>query len=245
KHVDIKCISGGTISDAQKALMNNESYDKVILQIGSNDCAKGDPAKNIVDDYKLLLSGAKAISKDVSISSICPRTDNKEAHEKAQAVNAELQVLCEHTDNTSFINNDNTFILQDGTINDGFLNRDGLHLNPAGTNRLVHNMGLTKSLKRVTKPFNQYKKSQIPNPIPRPNSNSNSNSSKPTSYANAIKSPRPNLKPVCFKCGEASHLASTCWHPSPVRCYFCKNLGHKTAKCPNKDHQPIETSNRY
>ncbi|CAH1776254.1 unnamed protein product, partial [Owenia fusiformis] len=182
-----------------------------------------------------------------------------------QAVNAELQVLCDHTDNTTFISNDNTFILQDGTINEGFLNRDGLHLNPAGTNRLVHNMGLTKSLKSVTKPFNQYKKSRSnapkngPNTTPRPNSDSfannmNNNLRARVTHNNANGQPIPKhslanvtsaankAKPICYKCGEASHLASTCWHPNSIRCYSCMNLGHKTHKCPYKD---ISTSNKY
>ncbi|CAH1778114.1 unnamed protein product [Owenia fusiformis] len=256
ENVHTECIRGGKISDVcDKIAKADSTYDNIIFQIGSNDCAASDNAETIVDSYKLLLAGGHAIAKSISVSSICPRTDNANAHTTAQAVNAELQVLCENMENTNFVNNDSSFILQDGTVNEGFLNRDGLHLAPSGTNRLVYNMGLTKKVKSVTKPWNNHF---------HRNSQQNSHAHKdPGTRPQPSISPPPrvhiagnnlslrqgnrktpnNSRPACFKCGEASHLASTCWHPGPVRCYSCSMLGHKTHKCPNNANFPC--SNRF
>lgn len=43
-------------------------------------------------------------------------------------------------DGAKFIDNEPVFTLKDGSVNDGFLCNDGLHLNDTGTNRLAKTM---------------------------------------------------------------------------------------------------------
>ena len=51
-------------------------------------------------------------------------------------------MICEDM-GVTFVNNDDVFYLRDGTLNDGFLLPDDVHLTPAATNRLVERLGLT------------------------------------------------------------------------------------------------------
>ena len=57
------------------------------------------------------------------------------------AVNAGLQGLCEDED-VSFVNNDPSFHLADGSINDGYIMKDGVHLTYNAVNKLARNLNL-------------------------------------------------------------------------------------------------------
>ncbi|CAH1794295.1 unnamed protein product, partial [Owenia fusiformis] len=267
RNTDVTCIRGGKIKDVHKEITElgkttgPKPYNRVILQIASNDSSQNDAsAESIVKDYKLMATGAKNISDEIHVSSITPRTDNKQAQEVIEAVNAELQVMCDNDNQFTYINNDTIFRLQDGSINDGYLDSWGLHLTKAGSNKLAHNMKLDTISDDITKPrqFNRPRPSpnnhnnrpQAPQNVmgisssndtdgwqtvchKKHNNNSscdNSSSTYQSSHSNAPN--KKGNKPACFKCGESSHLASSCWHPHSVRCYLCNSLGHKQTKCP-------------
>ncbi|CAH1782825.1 unnamed protein product [Owenia fusiformis] len=246
-NTDTVCISGGKITDVNEHLSklgqanNKNQYKRIVIQIASNDCAKKDSTPEpITKEYKLLATCAKSVCDEVCISSICPRTDNEHAQQVLEAVNAELQVICEGDNKMTFINNDKTFRLQDGTINEGFLDNKGLHLSKAGTNSLARNMQLDTKSKDVTKPWPRFPRHTTSQNPPEANEwqtvnrrRHPKNPSPPSLNDNTPSSNRRNVnKPSCFKCGESSHLASTCWHPNSVRCHGCNQLGHKLSKCP-------------
>ncbi|CAH1775988.1 unnamed protein product [Owenia fusiformis] len=258
-NTEVECIRGGTVDDVHKSLTdNNASYDRVILQVGSNDCSKDNTPEDIAKQYQLLIKGAKNIANEVVVSSICPRTDKPAAQEKVDTVNATLQGICSDEDaSVTFINNDLSFKLQDNSINDGFLHGDGLHLSKPGTNRLAINMKLKTKGKDITKPYYNRNKNAF-NKQNQQNQDNNNNNDDPNHGTNdwttvnkkhrnnARQSPNNQTdattheqsKPQqghslrCIKCGEASHLTSSCWHPATVRCRGCNQLGHKVSRCP-------------
>ena len=57
------------------------------------------------------------------------------------SLNAGQKVACDDL-GAEFVDNDPSFHLQDGTINDGYLLSDGVHLSRAATNKLVSNLKL-------------------------------------------------------------------------------------------------------
>ena len=75
------------------------------------------------------------------VSSVCPRQRPLEVTERIGAVNTGLSVLCDEMC-VSPINNDRSFYLQDGTVNDGYLLPDGVHLTKPAINKLVANLKL-------------------------------------------------------------------------------------------------------
>ncbi|CAH1798661.1 unnamed protein product [Owenia fusiformis] len=61
----------------------------------------------------------------------------------------------------------------------------------------------------------------------------------PQQECHFITSSRDNL--VCLKCGEPGHLSPSCWHPNTVRCHSCRELGHKSSRCPKSEVLPLMT----
>ena len=107
-------------------------------------------------------------------------------------LNVGLKELCE-TKGANFFDNRASFTLSDGSVNDGYILDDGVHLNRQGTNRLASNQELvkktnvkdfTKSKQMPRKPNNQklqssqtrngpgYRSSGQRPPDPRPHSRS-------------------------------------------------------------------------
>ena len=119
----------------------SESYDKTILVIGGNDCASPDSkTPSDMDDYKNLITSTKRVAKSITVSSICPRL-HTETQDIITAVNAGLQVMCQD-EGVGFIDNTSSFHLQDGSVNDGYFHRDGIHLTWQATNKLGKNLAL-------------------------------------------------------------------------------------------------------
>ena len=120
----------------------SESYDKAILVIGGNDCASPDSKtpSDIVDDYKNLITSTNRVAKSITVSSIRPRLQT-ETPDMITAVNAGLQAMCQD-EGAGIIDNTSSFHLQDGSVNDGYFHRDGIHLTWQTTNKLGENLAL-------------------------------------------------------------------------------------------------------
>ncbi len=73
----------------------------------------------------------------------CPRVNKAKPSlsDKIDSVNAGLQVLCQE-ETVTFKDNNPSFHLADGTINDGYLLADGVHLTRTATDKLAKNLGL-------------------------------------------------------------------------------------------------------
>lgn len=123
KLVDTTVISigGACVDDVKRrCLQSKERFAKISMVVATNDCASQDDAESILTDYKLLLQAAKEKAVTVTVSSVCPRTDDSEAQCRVDMVNAELAVLCADT-GCDFTNNDNNFKTADGSVNDCYL----------------------------------------------------------------------------------------------------------------------------
>ena len=141
------CIGGGLIKDLQAAVDRfpaNQKLCRMVLIGGGNDCDSQVTDLDvtvIVSQFKDLIDSAKCIASTVSVSSICPRNKSQELTDRINALNAGLSTLCGDL-GVDFVNSDPSFTLKDGSLNDGYLIQDNVHLSRAGTNKLVLNLGL-------------------------------------------------------------------------------------------------------
>ena len=149
KLVATKCISisGGLIKDIQNEIDNfppHRKLSRAVLVIGGNDCdssGAGGDVTDMLNQYKDLINSTKSIANSITVSSICPRNRSADVTECICSLNAGLQALCSDLD-IEFTDHNPSFHLQDGSLNDGYLLPDNVHLTRAATNRLVTNLKL-------------------------------------------------------------------------------------------------------
>ena len=79
------------------------------------------------ETYSAVIDTAIVKARTVIVSSIYPRLTTNETTNTIDAVNAGLVSLCDEK-SVAFINNTPSFTLSDGSVNDGYLQRDGVHL---------------------------------------------------------------------------------------------------------------------
>ena len=75
---------GGARTENILKIMNNvisDQYGDVFIQVGSNDCATKKRVHGIMENFDKLIATAKRVSSSghITLSSICPRTDDTEA----------------------------------------------------------------------------------------------------------------------------------------------------------------------
>ena len=141
-NTDVTCIRGGKIKDfLAKVEACDNKYDRTVLVLGGNDCDRDTEPDTVVNRYRELVHKVKTKSKSTTVSSICPRMKPENIKGTIDAVNAGLQGLCEDED-VSFVNNDPSFHLADGSINDGYIMKDGVHLTYNAVNKLTRNLHL-------------------------------------------------------------------------------------------------------
>jgi hypothetical protein len=154
-------LSGGKIKDAKDVIHNipARQYSEIALVIGGSDCEDTTTTvKDIVEEYKGLLSVAKEKAENVIVGSILPRIcphDEDTAH-RINAVNAEIEVVCEEY-SLKYVDNNVSFRLQDGTVNNGYYLKERntekqVYLTNKGTSKLCQNMNIkAKTGMQVTK----------------------------------------------------------------------------------------------
>ena len=131
-----------------------------------------------------------------------------------------------------YINNDTSFKLADGSINDGYLLRDGLHLSKQGTNRLVRNLSLkikSDHVNDVTKPA--WKKSLKANETDRSQNAHQKHRTHKTNQNHRNLPQHQDPQYGCKNCGEYNHSSSNCRHGKRLQCHSCERLGHKSKFC--------------
>ena len=142
------CKRGGVIKDLQEALDSlpmKKPSSRIILIGGGNDCDTDNDdldVSGITSQYKDLVECAKAKATSVTICSVCPRNKTAAVNQRIDSLNAGLKDIASDL-GVDFLNNDPIFHLQDGTLNDGYLLADGVHLTRPATNHLVANMQLS------------------------------------------------------------------------------------------------------
>ncbi len=87
------------------------------------------------------MDAAKEKGRAVTVASIPPRIASGDTREKIDAVNAGLAAMCTEK-GVKFANNDLCFLFSDGSVNEDYIETDGIHLTPSCVNRLAKTIGV-------------------------------------------------------------------------------------------------------
>ena len=227
---EVICKRGGNISDVKTVVENlNPGYESITLVVGGNDCGASSPkpAENIVSSFGGLIDSAKSKSQDVIVTSICPRLTSEDTQERIEAVNAGLLAICNEREKVEFRDLSNIFKLADGSVNDGYIQKDGVHITQSAMNKIASKLNL-----------------KIKNQKEGVCKTERGNGSRGSNYATQMPArsrPRQKLQvqptlsnsPAswCFNCGEPNHVRDRCRHSAPLQCHRCKHSGHKAKFC--------------
>lgn len=144
KNWEIKAKGGASIEDLHQelnTLPEDKTYDQIVIVGGSIDLERKETT-DIIADYQAMLVSSSAVSNKITVASILPRTD-KDLKEKTCRTNTALKELCDK-EGYNFIENDPSFFLMNGSVNDACLVSDGLHLTKRGLDSLLKNCEVTK-----------------------------------------------------------------------------------------------------
>ena len=120
------CIPRGNVSDVKEAVTKFSTANKmrrIVLVVSGNDCEGGKnssltPTTNVLSKYEELIKCATEVSSFVIVSNLCPRSSGHTLRERIHVLNAGLKMACDDL-GAEFVDNDPSFHLQDGTLNDG------------------------------------------------------------------------------------------------------------------------------
>ena len=123
--------------------MKTDTFGDVMIHVGTNDCCTKFPTQKIGNNICDIVSQAKRVSTTghVTLSSITPRSDNKNAADKGDTVNTVMESIAGES-GCLFVNHHDNFLCRNGDIIDEMLTIDGLHLSKKGTIRLIENLKL-------------------------------------------------------------------------------------------------------
>ena len=235
-NTDVISISGAKCGDiCNKLASMGRTCKNITLVVGGNDCSSSMETIGIIENFALLVACAKSCaSESVSVTGICPRPENPIVQDRINQVNIALKTASEKHD-FKFIDTNNMFTLKDGSINDGYLLDDGVHLTYKGTEKLAQKLHVLN-----------YKEAVIRQPKPKSYSQRVGKGSTPShssrygnksSFDSYISHTRPSTKSGtnnqsrCWNCGESGHVINSCKHSSRLRCFTCNKFGHKSKFC--------------
>ena len=147
----IVSIGGAKFCHVKKHLKaikpRNKQYKQLLLVCGTNEVSTKKTNEQIVKEVEQTLLLAKERAKEVHLSSVLPRLDDKVEQQKIDALNQLLVPLCNSL-NVKFINNDLNFKYRDNTVDDSLLLPvDKLHLSFQGVTRLLQNCHMQEMAK--------------------------------------------------------------------------------------------------
>ena len=223
---DLEIIQNSDMSyeDVAQALTtrSKESYGKVTLIVGRNSCEGETPIDHMSNKLHQSIQQAKVLVGKgiVQVSSILPRLGDDKTQDRIDEMNSAAEAICKKA-SVSFIENDPSFRLGNGEVNDGFLDQDGTTLNEAGCNKLTRNL----SIKDRTCWAHDKKWRRVEQKKPKP--------PMPPSQVNKKKAEKPAKRAPCWNCGETNHTSNLCRFRKRVTCQNCGVQGHKTKLCMN------------
>lgn len=272
KNTKVISKSGGKLSDLLKELENTDSsFARIVVCGGTNDCSVEKGTEFDVDKFShdtkqiVDLATSKVNNPlDVVMYTIPPRLDETNYQHNIETANACIVSLAEKSDESdnsadgksnqfTVVNNNTCFKLSDGSVNDGYLCTDGLHLSWSGTRRLLKNASIVTDgdpVKKMKKKKNGTKKQ----PATKNGLNGDQASSstdrivvkerdenwetvgkkkrfnRPRRYDPEIDYSQ-NSKTGCWNCGETNHISQNCRYGQKISCRLCGQLGHKAKFC--------------
>ena len=233
---EVVCLPGGKLAGIEKKISELSSgYDTITVVAGGNDCdtSPSTPAPMVIDAFASVIDAAKAKASTVTVSSVCPRLKTADTTNTIDAVNAGLVTLCAEKD-VIFADSTPSFTLGDGSVNDGYLHRDGVHLTHAAVNRLAKNLRLKKR-HDASDVCSGERKPQHQNPHP-PTAPSHGGDAEWTTVRHRGRQARQvsgATRASCYFCGEEGHTMDNCRHGRPIECNTCHRPGHKSKFFPH------------
>ena len=170
----------------------------------------------------------------MTVSSICPRKKTDDTSRTIEAVNAGLVSLCKEKAAT-FADNTPSFTLSDGSVNDGYLLPDGVHLTRTAVDRVVKNLrlpvkGPTRGVTASQQKPRQSQTARAERRPPRAQEVEDEGWQKVRRRSHRTSTP-PRGNTQCYFCGESGHVKDSCRHGHRVECNTCGGLGHKAKFC--------------
>jgi len=227
--------SGGRMKDATNAIRSSSgSFSRIVCCTGTNDCSSESfTTDSFTAELKELIEVARLKEPEtITISSIPPRSDSTNFQDNVSLANACIASVAEEM-SVAFINNDPTFTLSDGSINDGYLHADGLHLGRQGCKKLISNLHIAVKEKFNGDPLNDWvskRGTRTGNTQGRNDRCTAPPHRAPSDQHQAGR--RPNAdRHRCWNCGETNHSARNCRHGQRIECRSCGRLGHKAQHC--------------
>lgn len=228
----VKCIRGGTIANVKEELqtMDPKTYEAIIIHIGTNNCSSTSKLEEGEANLKELVTdlNRRAPTTKKVLSTVCPRTDSATNQIRVTQLNAKIKQLA--ADNACvLVNSDDTFYHRNGDIDEGMLNRRGLHLSKRGTRQLLRNFNKAQELIAHPRPHKSHTTSAAPSNLSfRPSNSGGPSRQQPHhSPARGYRLGNNNFT-RCRLCGLSNHSTQQCRHEHPVQCHDCKQFGHKS-----------------
>ena len=140
----VKTVRGATI-DTLKAKLDDLEIDNcktLIVHVGGNDAGGGEELGDFRDNFDSLLGTVNDGNRRVIVSELTPRDDAN-----LEPYNEVLRSLCDDNE-VEFVENYKSFLLATGELPLAFFHKDKLHINNAGTRKLLANID---KLHRVTR----------------------------------------------------------------------------------------------
>ena len=241
----VKVHSGIKVKELKTHIESVKSCQGIVICAGTNDCSSSDfDGAEVTTQYKELVNLAMTKVNDpdrIIISSVPPRTDLKEYQENVEQLNAGLCVIARDT-GTTFVNNDETFKLSNGTPNDGYLLADGLHLSNKGSNRLARNLKLISDPKinvckkhKTKKPSRNFETDRSDHDAPSQQKHEDWQTVRRRRprhpRAQWVNNAATSNQQYCWYCGESNHVTDSCRHGRRIVCNLCGQQGHKAKFC--------------
>ncbi len=139
-------------------------------------------------------------------------------------MNAGLTAMCTKKD-VKFANNDPYFVFSDGSINEGYIETDGIHLTRSGVNRLAKTIGV-KPKDTTTDVYRSREKKDGSTDY---RGHQKEEHSGHETTANSTVDRQREAR--CYFCFERGHVNGNCHHGREVKCHNCHKLGHKAKFC--------------
>ena len=132
----VRTVPGATIHTIKNKLLdlNIDKCETVTLHVGGNDADQGDDLDTFRENFEELLDIVADGSRNVIVSELLPRETVD-----LKPFNETLKSLC--ADNAvEFVENYDSFLLANGQLVDSLYLKDKLHINAAGTGKLLNHI---------------------------------------------------------------------------------------------------------
>ena len=145
--IKIRRLSGAAF-DAIGSMIDDAATEdrikEIIIVAGTHEMTEDIPVEQIQVDFEVLLRKAKAVTSEITVSSVLPVIrDNAIKLGRHIEVNERLKATCDELE-VKFVDNDANFTLRNGMVDVATLDRDDTHLSQSGTERLLSNLSLPK-----------------------------------------------------------------------------------------------------